>query len=186
MEEHFLNKLRNILVCYSIRNSSIGYCQGMNFIVGRLLRIIDNEEQTFWLFAQIIEHILPINYYSELTGIIMDTTLADVIISAYLPDLYSYIKEQNFKLSLSNFIHKWFVCLFASTLSKEIVYTLFDFFFLDGSVCLMKSCLCLLANMQRKMMQSKDFEWMYGVINEEPQKIKATKVFVYFLYEKEE
>ena len=108
MEEHFLNKLRNILVCYSIRNSSIGYCQGMNFIVGRLLRIIDNEEQTFWLFAQIIEHILPINYYSELTGIIMDTTLADVIISAYLPDLYSYIKEQNFKLSLSNFIHKWF------------------------------------------------------------------------------
>ena len=28
----FKENMRNILVCYSIRNNSIGYCQGFNFI----------------------------------------------------------------------------------------------------------------------------------------------------------
>ena len=36
-------KMKNVLMCYSIRNSSIGYTQGFNFIVGRLLKIIGNE-----------------------------------------------------------------------------------------------------------------------------------------------
>ena len=43
----FLNKLKNILLCYSIRNSSVGYCQGMNFIVGRLLILMEDEEKFF-------------------------------------------------------------------------------------------------------------------------------------------
>ena len=36
-------KMRNILVCYSIRNNSIGYCQGFNNIVFRLLEVLQNE-----------------------------------------------------------------------------------------------------------------------------------------------
>lgn len=43
MTEGFLIQLRNILICYSIRNSTVGYCQGMNFIVGKLLLTIQNE-----------------------------------------------------------------------------------------------------------------------------------------------
>ena len=38
-----INKIRNILIAFSRRNSSIGYTQGFNFIVGRLLSIIKNE-----------------------------------------------------------------------------------------------------------------------------------------------
>ena len=36
-------KMKNILICYSIRNSSIGYCQGFNFIVLRLLEVLKDE-----------------------------------------------------------------------------------------------------------------------------------------------
>ena len=36
-------KMKNILMCYSIRNSSIGYCQGFNFLVLRLLQVIKGE-----------------------------------------------------------------------------------------------------------------------------------------------
>lgn len=35
--------LKNILVCFSIRNSSIGYCQGFNTIVARILEITLSE-----------------------------------------------------------------------------------------------------------------------------------------------
>ena len=39
----FKENMRNILVCYSIRNNSIGYCQGFNFIIVRLLEVLQNE-----------------------------------------------------------------------------------------------------------------------------------------------
>jgi hypothetical protein len=39
----YKEKMRNILICYSIRNHSIGYCQGFNFIVLRILEIMQNE-----------------------------------------------------------------------------------------------------------------------------------------------
>lgn len=47
MQESFIDKLRNILTCYSIRNSTAGYCQGMNFIVGKILLVMDNEVYLF-------------------------------------------------------------------------------------------------------------------------------------------
>ena len=38
-----LNKLRNILVAFSRRNSSIGYSQGFNLVAGRILETIEDE-----------------------------------------------------------------------------------------------------------------------------------------------
>ena len=64
-EEETINKLRNILLTYSKRNVSIGYVQGFNFIVGRILKFISNEEKVFWLFSQIIEYILPIDLVNK-------------------------------------------------------------------------------------------------------------------------
>jgi hypothetical protein len=42
-KEQNVNRLKNILICYSLRNSSIGYCQGFNYIAARLLMVLDNE-----------------------------------------------------------------------------------------------------------------------------------------------
>ena len=39
-----LDILKNILLAYSRRNISIGYCQGFNFIVGKLIKIFTNSE----------------------------------------------------------------------------------------------------------------------------------------------
>ena len=96
MEQSFLEKLKNILLCYSIRNTSIGYCQGMNFIVCRLLLIMDNEEQAFWIFIQIIEKILPIIFYSDFAGIIIDTTIIDAFLSFYLCNFYNFLVDNSF------------------------------------------------------------------------------------------
>lgn len=38
-----LKKLKKILLAYSKRNLSIGYCQGFNFVAARLLKIMENE-----------------------------------------------------------------------------------------------------------------------------------------------
>jgi hypothetical protein len=36
-------KLKNILLAYSRRNSTIGYCQGFNFIAGKILKNCEDE-----------------------------------------------------------------------------------------------------------------------------------------------
>ena len=38
-----INKIRNILKAFARRNSSIGYTQGFNFIIGRILQVMENE-----------------------------------------------------------------------------------------------------------------------------------------------
>lgn len=42
-DNEFLSKLKNILICFSIRNSSIGYCQGYNFLASRIIEVIIDE-----------------------------------------------------------------------------------------------------------------------------------------------
>jgi hypothetical protein len=44
----------------------------MNFIAATLLKVLKDEEKSFWLFAQIMENLLPIDYYSGLIGILID------------------------------------------------------------------------------------------------------------------
>ena len=187
MEKKFLDKLKNILMCYSIRNTTVGYCQGMNFIVGRLLLIMDNEEQVFWIFIQIIEKILPLFYYSDLAGIIIETTIIDTFISFYLKKFYDSLLENNFKLSLNNFIHKWMVSLFAQALSPEMVYTFLDFFLLEGETCLYKGALFIMVVMQNIIFEQKnmcEFEHIFNLFNEAPTHIHDPRNLIFFLTEK--
>ena len=184
MEKTFLTKLKNILMCYAIRNTSIGYCQGMNFIVGRILLIMDNEEQTFWIFIQIVEKILPIIFYSDLAGIIIETTIIDTFISFYLSNFYNHLAQNSFKLSLNNFIHRWMVSLFTQGFSPEMAYTFLDFFFLDGEICLFKCSLFLMTIIEEYLIKCNDFEYMFNIFNEAPTHIHDPKTLIYFLYEK--
>jgi len=43
----------------------------MNFIVGRMLQYM-NEEEAFWTLVTIVETILPIDYYTNMFGALVD------------------------------------------------------------------------------------------------------------------
>ena len=184
MDEKFQQSLRNVLVCYSTRNSSIGYCQGMNFVVSRLLLILGNEEYTFWIFYQIMEYFLSVYYYFDLTGIIIETTLVETMLPIYLPELHSFLEKNNFNMTISNFIHKWMVCIFTQTLKTDMVYTFLDFFFLDGSISLVKNSLFIFASLQEEILKQKSFEDIYSVLTEIENKVRNPRAMIYFLQEK--
>ena len=42
-KEETLEQMHRILLAYSRRNSTVGYCQGFNYIIGRLMQVIKNE-----------------------------------------------------------------------------------------------------------------------------------------------
>jgi len=69
--QSLLGPLRNVLYSIVIRNPTIGYCQGMNFIAARLLYCM-KEEEAFWTMTQIVECYLPLDYYSNMIGVLVD------------------------------------------------------------------------------------------------------------------
>ena len=184
MKEEFLQKMQNILLCYSVRNTTVGYCQGMNFLVARILLIMENEEETFWIFVQIMEQLLSLLNYQELSGIVVDTTLIETLISYYLPELNSFFKKKEFTLTLSNFIHKWIVCLFSQTLRPEMVYTLYDFFFIDGFITMIKTSIFILTCIQKELLTKKVFGEIYSIFVEIENKITNPKNLIFFICQK--
>ena len=184
MADNFLQKMRNILLCYSTRNTTVGYCQGMNFIVARLLLIMEDEEKVFWLFVQIIENFLSLYNYQELTGIIIETTLIETLISYYLPELNKFLAKKDFTITTSNFIHKWIVCLFSQTLKPNIVYTLYDFFFIDGFISIIKNTIFILTSIQQEILSKKTFGEIYSVFTDVENKIINPKNMIFFICQK--
>ena len=184
MTESFLQKMKNILLCYSTRYTTTGYCQGMNFIVARLLLIMDDEEKVFWLFAQIMEKILSIFNFQELTGIIIDTTLIETLIAYYLPELNKFLIEKDFAITTSNFIHKWIVCLFAQTLKEEMVYTLYDFFFIDGFISMIKTSIFILTSIQQEVLSKESFGEIYSIFTDIENKVTNPKNMIFFICQK--
>jgi hypothetical protein len=63
----------------------VGYYQGMNFLIYRIRKVLD-EEDTFWMFALIVESYLPPDFYVELYGA---TTNAQMLKRIF--DQYNYI-----------------------------------------------------------------------------------------------
>jgi len=48
-------KTENILITLATVYSDMGYCQGMSFIAGAILNVMQSEELSFWVFASLIE-----------------------------------------------------------------------------------------------------------------------------------
>ncbi len=114
--------MRNVLTAYSRRNHSIGYCQGFNFIVGKLMKVFDKEkekeEKVFWIFTQIIESILPLNFYSEMAGILIDQKIFDKLITVYNESIFK--KFEKVGLMLETMTIQWFVSIFSQSLNENV------------------------------------------------------------------
>lgn len=74
----------------------------MNFIVGRLLKYM-NEEEAFWVLCMLIESILPIDYYSNMVGVLIDQSIFYDLFKERLPKLSEHMKMANFDPSLLAF-----------------------------------------------------------------------------------
>ena len=80
--------MKNILIAFSMRNLTIGYCQGFNYIVGKLLLMLNfNEEDAFWVFTQIAENYLPFDFYIKFAGVRVDMEIVKKIIKSTIKNI---------------------------------------------------------------------------------------------------
>ena len=96
-------------------------------MAGRILQIIPDEEEAFWVFVQLLESTLPLNYYSGMVGVLVDSTILSGLVQLYLPDLYSFLVKYEFEMNLSNVIYRWLISVYVQNLSSKVIYKYFYF-----------------------------------------------------------
>ena len=181
--------MKNVLMCYSIRNSSIGYCQGFNFLVLRLLEVLKGEvifififiyfqEEAFWVFCELIEEILPLNYYSEMCGIMADMQIIFNLMKKIMPQIFEILeeKEENCGDFIgNNLINQGLNNLFTNDmLNNDTSLLIWDCLFLEGNIILFKSFLALYACLSPILIKTqRNIENFKNIIERDLKNIKS-------------
>lgn len=160
-----------------MRNLTIGYCQGFNYIVAKLLLIFKNEENAFWVFTQIAENYLPFDYYIKFTGVRTDMEIVKKIIKSSIPGI-----DMNSELCISNLITRCFISLFSQNVNDKILYSIWDAFFIYGNITLYRAfiwAVFLLFDITK--MKKYSIETIHSVLTEKLQKVEDINTLNYFL-----
>ncbi|XP_076034708.1 growth hormone-regulated TBC protein 1-A [Oratosquilla oratoria] len=149
-----LASLKNVLVAFAHHNTNIGYCQGLNYIVGLLLIIVKDEENTFWLLNVLVEDLLPGYYTKDMLGVLTDIKALEELVRERKPLICKHLEYNQVDWGLV--ATKWFVCLFAEVLPVETVLRVWDCLFYEGNKILMRTAVCLVVSNQDKILQAHD------------------------------
>lgn len=171
------SKLLNILLAYAKRNTSVGYCQGMNYLGGMIVRVVENEEEAFWVFTSLFENILPLDYFCLMTEILVDQKVFLHILQKKKAKLYKHL--QNIGLDFAIISFQWLVCLLSANLEKCISETIWDFLFLEGSVTIFRAILAILSILEADLLQQTEFNELYTILDTNPKEvIKDPEMFI--------
>ena len=170
--------MQNILLAFSMRNITIGYCQGFNYIVAKLLMMLDfDEENTFWLFTQIAENYLPLDFYVNFNGVRTDMEIIKKIIKRTLNEI-----DFNSELCITNLISRCLISLFAQTVNDEVLKCIWDAFFIHGNIILYRAFIwAIYLLFDAKQMYNVPIEQIHEYLVKELMKCKDTATLNYFL-----
>ena len=65
--------------------------------------MLKDEELSFWVFSMIVESILPLDYYCNLVGVLIDQKIFFDLFKEKIPDLYEHLEQVGLDPSLLAF-----------------------------------------------------------------------------------
>ncbi|KAH9481920.1 TBC domain-containing protein C4G8.04 [Psilocybe cubensis] len=162
-----VDKLRRVLIAYSRRNPSVGYCQGMNLITSTLLLVHADEEEAFWMLTAIVERILPEDFFSPslLPSRACPLVLLDYV-QEYTPKLHAHLNDLGVDLAAICF--SWFLSLFTDCLPVETLFRVWDVFLVDGPDVLFRVALGILRNNEGELLRCESIPAVYVALENLP------------------
>ena len=144
--------LENILISLGFVRPEIGYCQGMNFIAGALINLIDDEEKCFWIFLTFIDNIqLNLLYLKNMPDFLIRVYQLKNFIEFYFPKLSNHLRRTQINIDL--FFSKWLLTIFSNYFPFDILYQVWDVFIIDKWKALFKFCMIIIFFMKEDMMK---------------------------------
>jgi len=145
-------QLKNILTAMAFIRPEIGYCQGMNFIVGALINFIDSEKISFWIFLSFIDDLeLNLLFLKNMPDYSIRIYQLNYYIKKYFPELSNHLKKTQINPDL--FFSKWILTIFSSYLPFHILYKVWDVFIIDKWKAIFKFSLIFLFLMQKDLLK---------------------------------
>ncbi|OWZ19887.1 hypothetical protein PHMEG_0005787 [Phytophthora megakarya] len=157
--------MRRILVAYSLYNPSLGYCQGLNYIVARSLQHLDEEEAFYLLIA--IARLVPDDYYTTMLGLAVDQHVFADLVRLQYPEVSDHLTElggSGMELSLA--CTEWFLTLFSSPCDRAVTFQIWDAIYLQGDEILFRVALALLQQAKSELLACNNYGDMLKHLNE--------------------
>ncbi|GFU06556.1 TBC1 domain family member 2B [Nephila pilipes] len=112
-----IQKLQSVLHAFCLHSPKLGYCQGMNFLVGMMLLFVDAED-AFWCLVAIVERYFPSSYFDQnLIGAQADQELLKELLRSKLPKISAHLAALDIELSTVTL--NWFLSLFIDSVPIE-------------------------------------------------------------------
>ncbi|CAF0808804.1 unnamed protein product [Brachionus calyciflorus] len=184
--------LKRVLLAYARYNKSVGYCQGFNIIAALILEIVEKkEEDALMCMIFLIDHILPEGYFTNsMHTLSIDMAVFRELLKLKLPKLYKHLNELQFNsmtnanLKLTRFKKKpqiqpntyeppltnvftmqWFLTLFATCLSKNVLLRVWDCIFLMGSEILFRTSIAIWDKLSISVMKANSADSFYSMMS---------------------
>jgi len=176
--------LFNILRAYSNHDSEIGYTQGMNYVVGKLLIILNPEnfyssdleyfenyeeefeEKIFWIFLHIAEtkncRQLYKNNFPKMHEMI---TALSGRIKHKIPEAHTAL--ENHEMDAFNCFHSMFICLLLDSSPTPFAKRLLDLFFIEDEKIIFKVIIRAMLICKKELLIASETEEIYTFIKHE-------------------
>lgn len=132
--EEGLGCLRRVLLAFSIHNTEVGYCQSLNFLVGFLMIVFEQEreEKVFWALVATIQYkVHPQTYQRDLRGCHVEQRVLKELIDRKLPRLGAHLDRVHCDMVMLT--TEWFMCLFLHCLPIEVAARVWDVLMSEGA-----------------------------------------------------
>eukprot|EP01066_Platyproteum_vivax_P008244 Platyproteum_vivax@DN3417_c0_g1_i1.p1 len=141
--------LHRVLRAVGHRLSDVGYCQGMNFVAGTLLRVLSEELAYRAMIYMLVRYRLECFYLPQFPKLQVMIFQLDRLVEAFLPKLHNSF--QRFNLSAEYYAVQWFLTLFSYDLPEPVLLRVWDSFLLFGWKTIFRVSLALLYICQEKL-----------------------------------
>lgn len=151
------NMLRRVLLAYSMHNPSVGYCQGLNYLAGMLLLVLQkHEERAFWILVSLLdEGILYEDMFSRnLVGVHVEMQSLAELVAEKMPKLAHHLGTLQCDITIV--ATDWFLCLFCTSLPSETAMRVWDSLLCEGPKILYRVALALLKTNEEPIMKLND------------------------------
>jgi Rab-GTPase-TBC domain len=120
---NFIESMRIVLLVYSFYDQTVGYCQGMNYIVGFLLNVFPQEGEAFYALRQLMELSKMRCLFKKETPLLQQLFyIIKKLIAKHMPELYRHMDSEGVEVSF--FAASWIVTLFSNALQYPKVDTI--------------------------------------------------------------
>eukprot|EP01055_Gregarina_sp_Pseudo9_P000223 Gregarina_sp_Pseudo_9__222@NODE_1143_length_1841_cov_14_137625_g1070_i0_p1_GENE_NODE_1143_length_1841_cov_14_137625_g1070_i0NODE_1143_length_1841_cov_14_137625_g1070_i0_p1_ORF_typecomplete_len563_score96_11RabGAPTBC/PF00566_18/7_3e44Adeno_E3B/PF03376_14/0_18_NODE_1143_length_1841_cov_14_137625_g1070_i01271815 len=146
--------LHAILNAYANFAPHVGYCQGMNFVMGFILLVSDfaPDEESFWFFVILMSKYQLHGFFREgfpLLGLYISTF--DEVIEYYASELRQHFAQESVLPPV--YLHQWYLTLFVTSLPLGTVVVIWDFLLCTSLSSLVPLTVALLKVLQSFLMR---------------------------------